>query len=87
MPESLCMHPSDLFRKRVAQAIEQEVAEQEQRDRSGAEGKQPLPVAGRSPGGRRVGRKKQDLLVSDREMRERVQIRNGRIRSGALNQA
>src|SRR5204862_99865 len=58
---------SDFFRERVAQAVEQEIAEEKQQERPDAEREQPLPVAERALG-------KKNLLIGDREMRERVQV-------------
>src|SRR5688572_5319951 len=70
-----------LFRERVAQAIEQEVAEQEQHQGTRAEGQQPLPMSGRPARRPWICRKEQNLLVCNGEMREGIQIQ---VRSNIL---
>src|SRR5205814_3229923 len=57
----------DHFRERIAQSIEQPVSGEKYSDRTDAEREQPTPVP--------VGsRKKQNFLIRDRQMRERVDV-------------
>src|SRR3954452_23709098 len=63
---------SHFLRKRVPQPIEDEIPEQEEHDRDGPEDDQPLQMADGTL-------EKENLLVADGEMRERIQFQQCRL--------
>src|SRR5688572_17656731 len=75
---------SYLFCKRIAQTVEQKVSEQKQPNGGEAQREQPFPVLRRPAGGGGLRREDQNLLIGDRQVRERIQIQ---IRANPLRRA